>query len=223
FGAGRARRAVRKAYDVLAARFAERFAPEEPEPDEQPKVEMLADDDFEATVFEEAPVAHRADTSVSHEIQIEDIVALDDHSTSSESVIAPPPPRDRDETMERHPVAPGPRDSGNWTVSVVSAAIQTPAPDEWVVTNVAGAVPRGMPEIDHGDDGTPIEGVTAAGAALPVVENNFVAGEIDVPNSAPVGEKETPVDFTAASSLLGQPEPAPDPDTGRRTPPIERR
>jgi hypothetical protein len=185
---------------------------------------MLADDDFEATVFEEAPVA-RADTSVSHEIQIEDLVALDDHSTSSESVIAPPPPRDRDETMERRPVPPGPRDSGNWTVSLVSAPIPPPAPDEWVVTNVAGAVPR-IPDSEDGaagDDGTPIEGVTVRGAALPVVENNFVAGEIDVPGSAPVSEKETPVDFTAASSLLGQPEPAPDPDTGRRTPPIERR
>jgi glycosyltransferase involved in cell wall biosynthesis len=222
FTASASRRAVRKAYDVLASRFAERFA-EEPEPEEAPKVELLADDDFEATVFEEAPVV-RADTSVSHEIQIEDLVALDDHHTSSESVIAPPPPRDRDETMERSPVPPGPRDSGNWTVSVATTGLVTPAVDEWVVTNVQGAV-RGIPEEEPttaGDDGTPIEGVVAVAPALPVVDANFVAGEIDVPPSAPVGEKETPVDFTAASSLLGQPEPA-EPDTGRRTPPIERR
>jgi hypothetical protein len=126
--------------------------------------------------------------------------------------------------MERAPVPAGPRDSGNWTVSVATTALLPAAPDEWVVTNVQGAV-RALPGEDdaHGqDDGTPIEGVVAVAPALPVVENNFVAGEIDVPPSAPVGEKETPVDFTAASSLLGQPEPA-EPDTGRRTPPIERR
>jgi hypothetical protein len=143
---------------------------------------MLADDDFEATVFEEAPVV-RPDTSVSHEIQIDDLIAIDDHSTSSEQVIAPPPPRDRDETMERAPVPPGARDSGNWTVSVVSAALRAPAPDEWVVTNVHGGL-RGLPtEVEDSPSGGVEHADRRRGrgrAPPPVVENNFVAGEIDV-------------------------------------------
>jgi hypothetical protein len=62
------------------------------------------------------------------------------------------------------------------------------------------------------------------------VESSFVAGEIDVPTpssfvrrSREERDHDTPaVEFTAASSILGQPEPL-DPDTGSRTPPIERR
>jgi glycosyltransferase involved in cell wall biosynthesis len=226
FTASAARRAIRKAYDVLAERFAGKFD-DDAEADEPPKVEILSDDDFEATVFEEAPVV-RVDTSVSDvEIPLDEALSsLDDHSTSSESVIAPPSPnREHDETMERVPVAPGPRDSGNWTVSVLSVGA-APGHDDWVVTNVAAAVRALDAEQDSGsiasDDGTPIEGVIAAAPALPMMsESNFVAGEIDVPT--PIPEKEVSVDFTAASSLLGPPEASADPDTGGRTPPIERR
>jgi hypothetical protein len=42
-----------------------------------------------------------------------------------------------------------------------------------------------------------------------------------VPTPPPEG-KTPQVEFTAASGLLGAPEPS-DPDTGKRTPPIERR
>jgi len=227
FTASAARRALRKAYDVIAERFAGKFE-DAAEADEPPKVEILSDDDFEATVFEEAPVV-RVDTSVSDvEIHLDDALSsLDDHSTSSESVIAPPAPgREHDETMERVPVAPGPRDSGNWTVSVLSVGAAPAAHDDWVVTNVAAAVRALDAEQDSGsiagDDGTPIEGVIAVAPALPLMtESNFVAGEIDVPT--PIPDKELSVDFTAASSLLGAPEPSADPDTGGRTPPIERR
>ena len=54
-------------------------------------------------------------------------------------------------------------------------------------------------------------------------ENAFVAGEIDVPTPGP--EEKKPVEFTAASGLLGSDnKPASsDPDTGSRTPPLERR
>ena len=49
----------------------------------------------------------------------------------------------------------------------------------------------------------------AAAPALPLVEGTFVAGEIDVPTPPPERTPEpSVVDFTAASSLLGQPEPA---------------
>ena len=79
------------------------------------------------------------------------------------------------------------------------------------------------------------------------LESSFVAGEIDVPTPPSFVRRDalerrsrededdrrerdtldrdhdTPaVEFTAASSILGQPEPL-DADTGSRTPPIERR
>ena len=235
FTASAARRALRKAYSVLAERFADQLGEDDDEP---ARVEVLSDDDFEATVFEEAPVADKVDTAVSS------IHPLDDEGTgsvSSESVAAPPSPREVDETVERAPVAPAPRDSrdtGAWTAAL--PVVPQPGQDDWVVTNVSSAV-RGLDAVlaeaeaeaeaenrasRAGDDGTPIEGVVAAAPALPLVEGTFVAGEIDVPTPRP--ERHEPdadvpsVDFTAASSLLGQSEPA-DPDTGSRTPPLERR
>ncbi|MBA3458343.1 MAG: glycosyltransferase family 4 protein [Deltaproteobacteria bacterium] len=233
FTASAARRALRKAYNVLAERFAEQLGEDD---DEGPRVEVLADDDFEATVFEEAPAADKVDTAVSSILPLED-----DGSghTSSESVAAPPGPREVDETMERKPVKPGPRDAATagWAVSTVSPVVQA-GQDDWVVTNVAAAVrsldavldeaeAEAEAEAEGGsgrDEGTPVEGVIAVAPALPLVEGTFVAGEIDVPTPPPEREgTPTPsVDFTAASSLLGQPEPV-EPDTGSRTPPIERR
>jgi hypothetical protein len=223
--ASAARRALRNAYDVLADRFGGQFS--DAEDDDSPKVEILADDDFEATVFEEAPAVQAVDTALN---RIEDPDALADAlssldnggHTSSQQMAAPPGP---DETMERAPVAPGPRDqSGGWTVS----APASPAPhDDWVVTNVAAAV-RELDEEAAAeetgavvDEGTPVEGLTPAPS---LAENSFVAGEIDVPTPAPerLSDKTPAVEFTAASSLLGNAEPA-DPDTGSRTPPIERR
>jgi len=222
FTASAARRALRKAYNVLAERFADQLE----EDDDAPKVEMLSDDDFEATVFEEAPAADggdKVDTAVSS------IVPLDDDGsghTSSESVVAPPPPREVDETQERAPVAPRKGDSptGAWTVSTLRQVPQA-GQDDWVVTNVAAAVrnldavlAEAEAEVSAGrpssgnDDGTPIEGVIAAAPALPLVEGTFVAGEIDVPTPAPEREL-TPSPVELAS----------DPDTGSRTPPIERR
>ena len=230
FTASAARRALRKAYNVLAERFADQLE----EAEETPRVEVLSDDDFEATVFEEAPAADKVDTAVSSIVPAED-----DGSghTSSESVAAPPSPREVDETMERTPVPPGPRDpaTGAWTVSALSR-LPPATQDDWVVTNVA-AVVRSLDVVlaeaeaesaaeasgRAGDDGTPIDRVIAAAPALPLVEGTFVAGEIDVPTPPPEREVEPSiVDFTAASAMLGQPE-QPDPDTGSRTPPLERR
>jgi hypothetical protein len=230
FTASSARRALRKAYNVLAERFADQLEDD----DDSPKVEMLSDDDFEATVFEEAPAADggdKVDTAVSS------ILPLDDDGSghaSGESVAAPPSPREVDETQERAPVAPrkGDRPDG-WTVSTLRPVPQV-GQDDWVVTNVAAAVrsldavlddaeaemSAGRPSSGN-DDGTPIEGVIAAAPALPLVEGTFVAGEIDVPTPPPEG-KTPPVEFTAASKLLGNAEPT-DPDTGSRTPPLQRR
>jgi glycosyltransferase involved in cell wall biosynthesis len=227
FTASAARRMLRTAYGVLADRFEiENDAGD----DDAPKIELLTDDDFEATVFEEAPAAPAIDTALNKVIEpIEDQVT-GAVTTSSEQVIAPPP---SDDTMERAPVAPNPRDSGNWTVSALAAP---PMPilsgaDDWVVTNV-GAAARGLDPDDTGanphvqDEGTPIEGVIAAAPALPVVDGSFIAGEIDVPTPPPErATREPAVEFTAASAILGSPEnPIElDPDTGKRTPPLERR
>ncbi len=252
FTASAARRALRNAYNVLAERFADQLGEDD---DESPKVEILSDDDFEATVFEEAPASPAIDTALNKLSPIEDALSHDDGtgSTSSETfAVPPPPPREADETMERTPVKPGPRDA-NWTVSALVGPPPPPPamppipspPDEWVVTNMSTAVRSLDAEVDEddevdddpstgevstgGDDGTPIEGLVIA-VAPPLggeIEGSFVAGEIDVPTPPPEridpeDREMPPVDFTAASSLLGQPETA-DPDTGSRTPPLERR
>jgi len=234
FTASAARRALRYAYSVLAERFADQFTAE-PE-DEEPKIELLADDDFEATVFEEAPQVPVIDTALNqiHDEGDEVLDELASGNTSSISVVAPPPPPD--ETMERVPVAPPPSPAGKrassdvWTESGLTAS-PAPGQDDWVVTNVAAAV-RPLGE-DSGeataahDDGTPVEGISPAPAIGPIssesafVAGEFVAGEIDVPTQPPEG-KTPQVEFTAASELLGNTDPA-DPDTGSRTPPLERR
>jgi hypothetical protein len=140
--------------------------------------------------------------------------------------------------MERSPVAPPPKPGivlvpqvkDEWTKSDLSAPARE---DDWVVTNVAAAV-RSLEEEAEAeaeadaahDDGTPVEGVAAPAVTAPLTsENAFVAGEIDVPTPPPDVRDKTPaVEFTAASNLLGNaPESGPDPDTGSRTPPIERR
>ncbi len=220
FTASAARRALRHAYTVIAERFADQFGSEED--DDAPKIEMLADDDFEATVFEEAPQAPAVDTALN---EIDDRLLASGH-TSSESVVAPPPPAEQ--TMERHPVAPPPSpssraDSEPWTQSALTSA--PGGQEDWVVTNVAAAG-RSLDDSETGavhDDGTPIEGVAPAPVTGSIgSENVFVAGEIDVPTPPP--ERRASVEFTAASRLLGNNDtPDPDADTGSRTPPLERR
>lgn len=233
FTASATRRALRRAYQGLG----ERFAVPEIDADDAPKIELLSDDDFEATVFEEAPAPPHVDTAFDKLHPLEEALqSLSESeatgSTSSESVIAPPPPREPDETMERAPV-PRPRDASGWTVSALAAPPLPPGHDDWVVTNVAEAV-RVLEAEDVGaemliEDGTPIEGVVAVAPPLPAVESSFVAGEIDVPTPLPLLERhrrddphDTPaVEFSAAGPMLGTADV--DPDTGSRTPPFERR
>jgi glycosyltransferase involved in cell wall biosynthesis len=227
FTASAARRALRKAYAVIAERFGQLDAADESS--EAPKVEMLSDDDFEATVFEEAPRVAPVDTALNrigdpHALE-EVVVTLDSGGTSSEQVVPPPPP-DRpsaDDTIDRAPVAPARADSHAWTVSAL-AAPPAPSNEDWVVTNVAQAVRAIDSEPDtgavHQDDGTPADGSPTATPSVQIAENAFVAGEIDVPTPGP---ELKPPEFTAASTLLGNAEPTSDPDTGSRTPPLERR
>jgi glycosyltransferase involved in cell wall biosynthesis len=211
FTASAARRYLRAAYDVLASRFALAHTPAPTR--EESKMDLLADDDYEATVFEEAPVAPHVDTAISRigaDPLDAAIASLEDH-TSSEQVVAPPGPHE--ETVEREAA---PR-LGTATALTTSLPTRVRAPtDDWVVTNVAEAIARGESLDDgrgHHEDGTPVEGLVAAAPPLPQTENLFVAGEIDVPTPSPEGIT-PPVELAAASA---------DPDTGSRTPPIERR
>jgi glycosyltransferase involved in cell wall biosynthesis len=237
FTASATRRALRSAYRVLSDRFAVALDAAD---DDAPKIELLADDDFEATVFEEAPAPPPVDTALNklHPLDeaLQSLVESDaTGTTSSERLIAPPPLREPDETMERVPVA-RPRDASGWTVSALAAPPLPTGHDDWVVTSVANAVrvaPRHAVaaevevEVESEllvEDGTPAEGVVAVAPPLPGVESSFVAGEIDVPTRPPVPERDhdTPaVEFTAAGPILGAPDA--DPDTGKQTPPMERR
>lgn len=239
--ASAARRAIRIAYD----RFGE--LADAPSDEDAPKVEMLADDDFEATVFEEAPVVPTNDAALDrigdpHGLE-EALVGL--QTASGVSTSESSGGAHGDDTLDRVPVAPppssDPADSSNvWTISGLTAP---PAPpnDDWVVTNVAAAVRAIEPLADEDsgaiaqlEDGTPADGnrpptpsaplpiaIDPWKPAVPIGENAFVAGEIDVPTPNPSKKQE----FTAASTLLGNVESAPDPDTGtgKRTPPLERR
>jgi len=264
FTASAARRAIHKAYIVIA----DRFGQVDDGVDDAPKVEMLTDDDFEATVFEEAPISVPAVDTALNRIgdphALEDALAQLDNGTasSSERLVPPPPP---DDTLDRQPVAPARTDTSAWTVSALvsppaaqalgatTAFAIPPLPDDWVVTNVAGVVraiaspaaprpsgPDGSAEmiddVDTGavarkepDDGTPVEGnAQVPSVPLTSADGLFVAGEIDVPTPPPekrTTEPQSVVDadeFIAASSLLGNAD-ASDPDTGSRTPPLERR
>jgi glycosyltransferase involved in cell wall biosynthesis len=276
FTASAARRALQKAYTVIAQRFDQAID----EDDDAPKVEMLADDDFEATVFEEAPIAPAVVDTALNRIgdpnALADALSQLDHS-SSENVAAPPRPSD--DTLDRQPVAPArvdepgvPRrgsaaewqrgviDTNVWTVSALVAApsprsedgdarsgieiMSPPTPDDWVVTNVAGVIREINDDVDTGavaqatiripvevEDGTPADGTAnpTPSSPLPASEDNvFVAGEIDVPTPPPekrITEPQATVEaheFIAASSLLGNADSS-DPDTGSRTPPLERR
>ncbi|HEY0482694.1 MAG TPA: glycosyltransferase family 4 protein [Kofleriaceae bacterium] len=223
------RRAVRSAYHILAERFG--VALLDAGADDAPRIELLADDDFEATVFEEAPAPPPVDTALNKLHPLHDALqslaegdGAGTGTTSSESVIAPPPP---DETMERAPVAQ-PREASGWTVSLLAAPPLPSGHDDWVVTSVAHAV-RVIEAEDVDaemliEDGTPIEGVVAIAPPSPMVETSFVAGEIDVPTPPrpPARDHDTPaVELTAASAMRGSPDA--DPDTGSRTPPMERR
>lgn len=78
-----------------------------------------------------------------------------------------------------------------------------------------------MRSLDDGDDGTPIEGV-AVQPGLPVA-GTFVAGEIDVPAPPPSRDRTSEAAVEIRGSSLFGSDGGADPDSGSRTPPIERR
>ena len=230
--ASSARRAIRNAYDVFGA--VATIASD----DEPPKVEQLADDDFEATVFEEAPIVpaqldqHRNGSGLEEALAGLDSVAQSASGAIGESSLSSPIAPD--DTLDRAPVAPerDGRANSAWTVSGL-AAPPAPPTDDWVVTNVAAVVGEEEIEIEIDDTGgisppPPDQSTPADGTEQPsttarmAAQAGFTAGEIDIPTPSPQGAKQ---EFQAASTLLGNPEhlESGDPDTGSRTPPLERR
>src|SRR5207244_2401994 len=73
YTASAARRALRAAYNVLSDRF--EISADHDDDDAPKMVEMLADDDFEATVFEEAPSAPPVDTALNKLEELDDALA----------------------------------------------------------------------------------------------------------------------------------------------------
>ncbi|HEY0255229.1 MAG TPA: hypothetical protein VGC41_27060, partial [Kofleriaceae bacterium] len=135
-----------------------------------------------------------------------------------------------------------PAQTDDWIVTNVAGAAKSLTPSQ------GAAVAESIDDIDTGavasppseeaseeieidvelDEGTPADGNQAS--PLASSDNVFVAGEIDVPTPPPEkrttdvqasvqASAETP-EFVAASTLLGNAE---DPDTGSRTPALERR
>ncbi len=223
-----ARRAVRDAYAELAKRFAGQFAPTTPEP---AKLEMLSDDEFEATVFEEPPRPPSSDLGLARMGNSALEEALSSLDNTSSAAVNAPPPSQSDDTSEREAVPPG---ASAWP----AGHAPPPVHEDWGGASITNVV-RELDD-EAGDDGTPIEGVVVA-LAPPLggaSENKFVAGEIDVPTPAPTptpvrtrpgsrddssADARTPkIDLEGSGPIIGPPEAA-DPDTGSRTPPIERR
>jgi glycosyltransferase involved in cell wall biosynthesis len=228
FTASAARRALRTAYAQLIERFAISSLDAA---DEAPRVELLADDDFEATVFEEAPSQPQVDTAVSKilplDVALQSMGDAEAAGTHSGTLGTQPARRDptsehdityeaADETMERAPVAPAARDDQAWAISgVIGPPIARQ--DDWTLSESEDIR---VIEVDDDDDlliedGTPIESLIAASAPLAMTEGAFVAGEIDVPTPAPVRE-------TSGSGALFAPREPSEPDTGS-TPGIDRR
>src|SRR6185295_5199825 len=147
-------------------------------------------------------------------------------STNSESLTPAPAGRDDnpDETMERAPVAAG---DGAWSISGLISP-PPPAQDDWPLTEVSDAEDVRVIEVDDVEDemlieeGTPIEGTALASAPLSMNDSSFVAGEIDVPTPSPALERGNDSSGTGTAGGMFPPETS-DPDTGPRTPPLERR
>ena len=228
FTASAARRALRTAYNLLSERFA--AATIDASADDAPKLELLADDDFEATVFEDAPASATVDTAVNRLLPLDEALQSlgeaeaagttgDPQLAGSSREADDLPDEVPDETMERAPVLAAARDARAWTIS---GLISPPGAgqDDWPLGDPVEDVR--VIEVDDVDEemlveeGTPIEGFAAvASAPLSMVDNSFVAGEIDVPTPAPALTR------SAAGALFSTTDST-DPDTGSRTPPLER-
>ena len=226
FTASGARRAVRAGYQSLAERpqFRQRFIESSTGSGKVAPGDLsasepgVADDDFEATVFEAPPTGSDEDSNDSLPALDAALDALDsdprtgDNPVTEEREIAP------EETSERAvaPPPPPPRakrklmDSGAFTTLTAEPHVPT---DEWVVRpptvpnaqrpaelGSTSSRRKGRPVTD--DDGTPVDVSVTVSPLSPDGPPGFVAGEIDVPTPTPE-IVEDDGGFTAASTMLG--------------------
>ncbi|MCB9560933.1 MAG: glycosyltransferase family 4 protein [Kofleriaceae bacterium] len=231
FTASGARRAVRTAYAGLAARpeFRARFLESQtgtaraasPVPSDMSSSEpVLADDDYEATVYEatvyESPRAPAAADDLESQPALAALPALDSalealeaDAGRAEAPVTEERELANEDTAERS-LRP-PERSGGRRFGLDSGAFTTLSArphDEWVVT---GEARRAPPPRGPDDEGTPVDvALTPPPEGLP----SFVAGEIDVPTPAPEIVEADGV-FTAASELLGPRGEADDPEPVR--------
>lgn len=206
FTASNARRAVRAAYQQLGERpqFRARFqdsatgsavAIRATARDLSSSDPVVADDEFEATVFEGPPIDPQIADDSGDSLPAIEVLTGELHPVTEERELA------ADETAER----PRPRpkfgvDSGIFTTIDSNPSLQ-PTTDEWVVraTSTGEAPVAGRAPGD--DDGTPVD-VEIEAVAPPEGPPRFAAGEIDVPTPPPeILERDGA--FTAASTLLG--------------------
>lgn len=168
--ASASRRSIRLAYEALSRRFAGQFSAAASASDDAPRPpELLTDDEFEATVFEDLAPAAPADTGSSALGLDEALSSLDADGTGSSPLVAPPAP---EETSERRLPRAARSDSGSW------ARVPSRRPSQQDLGGwVPGADAAGRADSD--DDGTPVEGVRVG---IVSSETSFVAGEIDVPS-----------------------------------------
>ncbi len=193
FTASATRRAIQRVYTVIAERFGSTQDPD----DDAPKIELLSDDDFEATVFEVAPISTPAVEAALDRFPgwsdppdaLADTLAQMESGTSASQVAAPP-----DDTIDRLPVA-GAGHGSNY-LEADTGTVQ---------------------KLDL-DESTPLAGSKRSEAVSSTPDHVFVAGEIDVPTT---GTHSRAPERVAARSLLGTTDP--EPDTGSRTPPLARR
>lgn len=187
FTASAARRAIRTAYATLGERV-ERIEPEASEPQ---KAELIGDDDFEATVIEQAAEVAAGDTGLHSMTDLEALDDVLDHLDGSQPALAARPAPTRLETVR-------------WP-----ARASTATPEESGVTNVATAAwPRNATD----DDGTPADGVMAS--RMSARDNAFVAGEIDLPPHSRVGRAAHPGEAGVLDVPTSLPRESPDSDTG---------
>jgi glycosyltransferase involved in cell wall biosynthesis len=200
FTASGARRALRLAYAGLAERpqFRQRMI------DTTGSIKLgatdlssssdgaLADDEFEATVFEGPPTNDDASISIEATPPLDAALdALDADSRTGDNPVTEEREIAAEETAERKLTS---KDSGAFT----SIKAQEPS-DEWVVAK-PGA-PKADREKGGEDDGTPVDVEVVVSPLSPDGPPGFVAGEIDVPTPKPEMIEEE--NFTAASTMLG--------------------
>lgn len=164
FTASATRRTIRAVYAEIAAQLIR----VQPAAAEMPKGEMMTEDDFEATVIEQAAEVAAGDTGLHRMADLEVLDDVLDNLDSGELPIPAPLPG-----------AAAMGDARRWTESAVTSVAMA---DESVVTVVAAV---SWPRDSNDDDGTPADGVRAPNG-LSTRDSAFVAGEIDVPTPTPL-------------------------------------